>query len=91
MPDPDRDSAAHAAAGTLADPHAFAHAHGKVFFLMLVKDVVLIELRGIEVNVAARLVGIAAFNQPLDQADAFLNAIRCRFNKKISREKIQYQ
>ena len=60
--------------------HAFAHAHGKVFFLMLVKDVVLIELRGIEVNVAARLVGIAAFNQPLDQADVFLNAIRCRFN-----------
>ena len=54
--------------------YPFAHAHFQVFFLKVEELVVLRHLRGIEVHVAARLIGVALVHQRLDDADELVHA-----------------
>ena len=54
--------------------HAVAHADGEAFLLHVAEHVVRLELRGIEVDVAARDVGEALFNQLFDHLDERVDA-----------------
>ena len=54
--------------------HALAHAHGQVLLVVVVEDVVLLQLGGVEVHVAPRLVGVALVQQSGDDLDILVDA-----------------
>ena len=57
--------------------HALADADGEILLLKVMEDVVLLELGGIEIDVSARLVGVALFNQRFDDLDEVRDAPGC--------------
>ncbi len=56
---------------------AVAHADGKILFLKIVKSVVIVELRRIEINVSARFVGISLFDKRRYNAYKIVDARGC--------------
>ena len=57
--------------------NALADSDLEVLFLEIVENVVLPELRGIEIDISARLVSVALFDQSLDSLDELVDAARC--------------
>ena len=60
--------------------HALTDAHSQVFLVEVVKDVVLLQLGGVKVHVAAGKVGIAGVHQLGDDADIVVNAVGGRLH-----------
>ena len=57
--------------------HAFAHADGEVFLVVVVEDIVTLELARVEIDVAAGEVGIAGVEQLRDDLDIIVDQARC--------------
>ena len=57
--------------------HAFAHADGEVFLVVVVEDIVALELARIEVHIAAGDIGIAGVEQLRDDLDIIADQARC--------------
>ena len=60
--------------------HVVAHADFEVFLVVVVKDVVLFQLAGVKVDVAACVVGIAFLQQHGNHVDVVGDAVRCGLN-----------
>ena len=60
--------------------HALPDAHGQVFLIVVIEDVVLFQFGGIEVHVAPGKIGIALVQQRLDHVDILGNAVRGRLH-----------
>ena len=54
--------------------HALAHAHGQVLLVVVVEDIVPLQLGGVEVHVAPRLIGVALVQQAGDDLDILVDA-----------------
>ena len=54
--------------------HALPDTDGEILLVVVVKDIILLQLGGIKVNIAACYIGVALFQQPLHQLDEFGNA-----------------
>ena len=54
--------------------HALPDAHGQVLLVVVVKDVVMVQLTGVKIHVAAGKVGVAGVHQPGDDLDIFVDA-----------------
>ena len=57
--------------------HAFAHADGEVFLVVVIEDIVALELARIEVHIAAGDIGIAGVEQLRDDLDIIVDQARC--------------
>ena len=57
--------------------HAFAHADGEVFLVVVVEDIVALELARIEVHIAASDIGIAGVEQLRDDLDIIVDQAGC--------------
>ena len=55
--------------------HALTDAHGQVFLVEVVKDIVFLQLGGVKVHVAAGKVGVAGIHQAGNHVDIFVNAV----------------
>ena len=64
--------------GVLLD--ALTHADGKIFFLMVVEDIILFQLGRVKIDIAAREIGIALVQQRLDHMNVFRDAVRGRLH-----------
>ena len=59
---------------------ALAHADGQILLAEIVEHEILFQLRGVEIDVAARLIGIAGVQQLCNDADVVVDAVRRRLN-----------
>ena len=54
--------------------HAFADAHGQIFLLLLVKNIIFLQLGGVKIDVAPSQIGVPLVDQPLNHFDKIWNA-----------------
>ena len=57
--------------------HAFAHADGEVFLVVVIEDIVARELARVEVHIAAGDIGVAGVEQLRDDLDIIVDQARC--------------
>ena len=54
--------------------HALPDAHGQILLVVVVEDVVVVQLAGVEVHVTAGKIGVASVHQPGDDLDILVDA-----------------
>ena len=60
--------------------HAFPHAHGKIFLIMVIENIVFFQGGSVKIHVAPCHIGLSLFQQSLHHMDIFLNTVGSRLH-----------